>query len=194
VQTIGQVHGNVEDIFPTPSEGIFGAGGKRSISFKPLVKYNLRLLKLGEGKMRLFFLGLALVAFCAGCATTPIPVKEAKPVPADRVFRSSSIPKNGNVTVLFVRDTGFVGSGVYHHLFIDGRKAASLNPGEKIELVLPPGEHIFGVTPTDPFGNAIVNSIDQDLKPDRKYYYRLQTDGNDMRTVIQRYVPEYEGH
>lgn len=102
------------------------------------------------------------------------------------------IPRNGNAQATFVRDVGFTGSGVSDHLFIDGAKAASLNPGEKVEFVLPPGEHIFGVVPTDPFGTHSLNTIDQELKAGKVYFYRIQTDGNSFRTVLQRFIPDPE--
>jgi hypothetical protein len=136
-----------------------------------------------------------LIAFTAlvsltGCATTPTPIKEARPVPKDRIFLTSDANERGNARVTFIRDGGFTGAGVYQHLFIDGTKAASLDPGETVEFVLRPGEHIFGVVPTDPFGVHAVNTIDQELRSDRQYFYRLQTDGNSMRSFIQRFVPD----
>lgn len=135
------------------------------------------------------FLALILMA---GCATTAISPKAAKHVPAERIYLAEKLPAEGNVRVIFVRDTGFSGSGVYQHVFIDGNKAASLNPGEKVELIVSPGEHILGVVPTDAFGTHALNTIDQDLKSGRMYYYRIQTDGNSFRTVLQRFVPNDE--
>ncbi len=142
--------------------------------------------------MKNITIAIFLAALMAGCATTAISHKNAQLAPADRVFLAQNLPTEGNVRVLFVRDVGLAGSGVYQNVFIDGRKAVSLNPGEKVELTLPPGEHIFGVVPTDVFGTNALNSIDQDLKPGRKYYYRIQTDGNSFRTVIQRFIPDVE--
>lgn len=128
----------------------------------------------------------------AGCATSPIPVNQAQSVPADRVFLQEQLPREGNSFAVFVRDVGFLGSGVYYHLFIDGKKAASMNPGERVEFVLTPGEHIFGVIPTDPFGAHAFNTIDQDLKPNRQYFYRVLSDGNSGRTAVQRFTPQVE--
>lgn len=142
--------------------------------------------------MKKFIIISMLIIAVAGCATSAISHKIANPAPTDRVFLTQNLPTEGNVRVLFVRDVGFAGSGVYQNVFIDGHKAASLSPGEKVEFTLPPGEHIFGVVPTDAFGTHAFNTIDQDLKPDRKYYYRIQTDGNSFRTVIQRFIPDSE--
>ena len=142
--------------------------------------------------MKAAVLGFIVLISISGCATSPIPMRDAQSVPAERIFRTEQISYEGNARTFFVRDRGFTGSGVYQHLFIDGNKAASLNPGEKVEFILPPGEHIFGVLPTDPFGTHSLNTIDQDLKAGKKYFYRIQTDGNSFRSVVQRFIPESE--
>lgn len=135
---------------------------------------------------------IILIIGVSGCATSTIPTKDAVFVPADRIFRTQQLPQGGNVQAVFVRDVGFTEAALYQHLFIDGSKAASLNPGEKVEFVLSPGEHIFGVVPTNPFGTYSLNTIDQDLKSGKRYFYRIQTDGNSLRTVIQRFFPDSE--
>ncbi|MEO8391142.1 hypothetical protein [Polaromonas sp.] len=142
--------------------------------------------------MKLLACLFVILTMISGCATSSISHKDAQPVQLDRVFLKSDLLASNNSTVVFIRDVGFVGSGVYHHIFIDGKKAASLNPGERVEFVLSPGEHIFGVIPTDAFNTHALNSIDQDLKPGKKYFYRVQTDGNSFRTVVQRFLPETE--
>jgi hypothetical protein len=127
--------------------------------------------------------------FIAGCSTTAIQVKEATQAPETQVRFHNNLPAQGNARAVFVRDTGLFGAGVFQHLFIDGEEAAVLNPGEKVELILPPGEHIFGVQPTDPFGFATMNSIDQDLKADRSYFYRIMMQGEDGMSTVQRFIP-----
>lgn len=142
--------------------------------------------------MNRLLLTFAVLVALSGCATTTIGIKEATAVPAERIFLIDKVSLLDNARAVFVRDVGFTGSGVYHHLFIDGKKAASLDPGERVEFALPAGEHIFGVIPTDPFGIHQLNTIDQELRPGRDYFYRIQTDGNSFRTVIQRFLPEDE--
>lgn len=142
--------------------------------------------------MKAIVLGFIVLTGISGCATTPVTTKEAQAVPGDRILRTERLPIEGNAQALFVRDGGLLGAGVYQHLFIDGKEAALLNPSEKVEFVLSPGEHIFGVIPTDPFGTSSLNTIDQDLKPGKRYFYRIQTDGNSFRSVVQRFVPESE--
>lgn len=142
--------------------------------------------------MKFILLTVVVVFGLSGCATAPTPTTEAQVVPAERIFRSDKLAIDGNARATFVRDVGFTGAGTYQHLFIDGKKAASINPGEKVVFVLAPGEHIFGVIPTDPFGGHALNTIDQDLKAGRSYFYRIQTDGNSFRSVVQRFIPETE--
>lgn len=142
--------------------------------------------------MKASIFGCAVLLAISGCATSPISIKEARSVPPERVFLSEKLPVEGNAQAVFLRDVGVTGSGVYQHLFVNGKKAASLDPREKVEFVLPPGEHIFGVIPTDPFGVHALNTIDQELRAGRRYFYRIQTDGNSFRTFIQRSLPEAE--
>lgn len=122
-----------------------------------------------------------------GCATTPTPLLQAKITPDDRVYFHSSNGASMS-TAIFVRDTGFVGGGVYHHLSINGEKAASIDVGEKVTFRLPSGEYLFGVIPTDPFGTSAGFGIDQNLIEGRTYTYRILTDGNSLETRIQRVI------
>lgn len=138
--------------------------------------------------MRLFAL-LSLV-FVSGCSTTAVQVRDAVPAPQTQIFLKNNLAAQGNARAVFVRDTGFIGSGVFQHIFVDGMKAASLNPGEKVELILVPGEHILGVQPTDPFGSKTLMTIDQDLKANRTYFYRILTDGESFTSTVQRFLPE----
>ena len=141
--------------------------------------------------MKYAVLGLVVLIGLSGCAaTTSIQPKDAQYVPRDRIFRLENLSPASNATATFVRDIGFVSGGVYQHLFIDGVKSASLDSGEKVEFIISPGEHIFGVVPTDPFGSSSIKSIDQDLKLGRQYFYRIQTDGNTLQTVLQRFLPQ----
>jgi hypothetical protein len=142
-----------------------------------------------------------LMALCVllvyGCATTPIPLSDAKLVPPDRIFRTEKLPIEGNAQVIFVRDTGLQGGlPMYQNLFINGKKAALLDTGEKVEFILPTGDYIFGVSITHcgdcRSGNLF--SIDQDLKAGGRYFYRIMTGEVQLfgegRIDIQRFLPE----
>lgn len=140
--------------------------------------------------MKYILLVLVLLLGATGCATSSaISIQEATKVPVERVFRTDLLDLEGNVRVMFVRDRSNMINNAYNHLWIDGNKAASLDPGEKIEFILKPGDHIFGVIPTNPFGVYQINTIDQNLILGKHYYYRIKTDAN-YRTDLQRFSLE----
>lgn len=131
---------------------------------------------------------IPVLAVAAGCATTQIAEADAKPVPVDRVYFKGATPEPPAVAqVIFVRDTGFRGGGVYKHVSINGVRSASLNPGEKWTVTLPAGEYIFGVVATNIF-NRPDFSIDQQLQAGRTYTYRILGD-TDYSTRIHRVLP-----
>lgn len=131
------------------------------------------------------FSALLSSVLLVGCATTPMPVDKAKITPSERVYlKTQSSPENA--TVVFIRDEGFLGSGVYQNLTINEEKAAAVDVGEKVMFWLPAGEYLFGVTPTDPFGGAAGFSIDQRIEAKKTYMYRILIDGNSMTTSLQR--------
>jgi hypothetical protein len=130
------------------------------------------------------------VSLLAGCASTPQPIGEAPTVPESRVFYGDTAAEGAPfATVVFVRDVGFAGAGVYNHLFINGKKAASLDPGEKVAFRLPPGEYLFGAVPTTVLGLMSVNNIEQTLQAGRTYRYRMKVEGHTMRATIERDLP-----
>ncbi len=43
----------------------------------------------------------------------------------------------------FLRDSGFLGSGCSHDLYVNNRKAFAIRAGEGISLALEPGEYLF---------------------------------------------------
>jgi len=126
----------------------------------------------------------------SGCATSPTPLTGAKETPSDRVFLSAPQPSTPMAKAVFVRDQGFLGSGVYQHVYVNGRKAASVDTGEKVELSLEPGEYILGVRPTDAFGTTVLYSIDQTLLAGKTYHYRILIDGSSFMSRLQRYLPD----
>lgn len=124
----------------------------------------------------------------AGCATTPTPIADARPVPAERIYVTNQLPAQGNAHATFVRDSGMFGGALSLHVYVDGTKLASLDPGESTDLVIAPGERILGVMPTNFLGAASLKSIEQNLKPNQRYFYRLLIDTSGQAS-IQRFVP-----
>ena len=126
-----------------------------------------------------FVLAAGLMAL-TGCATSP--PTDPIAAPADRVFLAPVPAPSGQVTV--IRDTGFVASGVYMHIWIDGVKAASLNPGEMATFQLSLGEHQIGAIPTN-IGDRKMLTQEFILKEGRPELYRVGVDGN-LNVVLNR--------
>lgn len=91
-------------------------------------------------KLILFF---ALITL-SGCATTAVQPGEAKPVPPERIFLYQNSASDG-AKLTVVRDSGFLGGGCYYGFYINGKRAASLDAGEKVEFSLPAGEWMLGM-------------------------------------------------
>lgn len=123
--------------------------------------------------MKLLPILLATFAL-AGCATSAIHSSAATPVPPEQIYRTERLPAEGNARVVFVRDTGMLGAAVFVHLYIDGDRAASLDPGQKVEFIVAPGEHTFGVKGTDPFGVRAMTGVDLNARAGQSYLYRIQ--------------------
>ena len=122
------------------------------------------------------------------CATAPVPQDIAKFAPHERVFLKT-VAGPGMATAIFIRDSGASGSAVSQSLAINNKIAAELNTSEKAVFHLKPGDYIFSAPPFDPFGSKATMAIDQELKPDRTYSYRILMDGNSGLIFIQRLLP-----
>ena len=86
---------------------------------------------------------VALMALMAGCATSPVPTKTAVAVPPERVLAyQTSSPGTGTLSV--TRDSGHTGSLCSVGLFVDGKVAALLKPGERVALHVPAGSVVVG--------------------------------------------------
>lgn len=82
-------------------------------------------------------------ALLAGCATSPVPIKNAVVVPPERVLAyQKDVPGTGTLSV--TRDSGHTGSLCSVGLFVDGKVAALLKPGERVSLHVPAGSVVVG--------------------------------------------------
>jgi hypothetical protein len=82
-------------------------------------------------------------ALLAGCATSPVPIKNAVAVPPERVLAyQKDVPGTGTLSV--IRDSGHTGSLCSVGLFVDGKVAALLKPGERVSLHVPAGSVVVG--------------------------------------------------
>jgi len=85
---------------------------------------------------------LALVVI-AGCATTAVPLDQAKPGKVAPNEWQSPTPGSGTLTI--VRDTGMQGAACTSHVLINGKPVADLRIAQTATVYLPPGEYIAGV-------------------------------------------------
>lgn len=99
-------------------------------------------------------LGVTLLAALSGCATSPIPAEQATPVPRERIT-FSPVSSSDNARITITRDDGWVaGGGCFVAVLIDGKLAARIGTGERVEFSLPPGRHIVGMS-GDPQGRGL---------------------------------------
>jgi hypothetical protein len=107
--------------------------------------------------MQLFTAILALLI--AACATTPTTIQQASNVPSSRILAArwvSQAPYTGSLIVK--RDSGFMGSACTIRVFVDAVPVADLAPAEKVEIFVPMGEHIVGVTSNGICGGGVAET------------------------------------
>lgn len=116
----------------------------------------------------------------AGCATTPVPLSQAKQVPADRLLAFQGGITGPSAKLSVTRDAGFLGGGCYLALVINGKLAARFDTGEVANFDIAPGEVLLRVG-GDPLGKGMC-AIGQSnywtqretiLHPDETKYFRL---------------------
>lgn len=84
---------------------------------------------------------IALLAIgLAGCSTEPVLPKNAKEVQASNEFQQ----KPNSIGVTIIRDKGFVASACAITAYINGKRLAELETGEKVIAYVPAGEIIVG--------------------------------------------------
>ena len=127
--------------------------------------------------MRILIAAVAL-AVLAGCASTAISVRDAKPVPADEVYEFQSRPSGDSGTITVVRDSGAVGSGCDIVVYVDGRKAAKIGTGERATFYLPPGSSNIGagLAGSGLCAGAAIRTIAATVQSRKESLYRISGD------------------
>lgn len=98
-------------------------------------------------------LGLTMLLL-AGCATKPVATSDARQVaPTSTAGQASPGEPSGQLVV--VRDKGWMGSGCYISILVNGQSVARLDTGEKVTLEIKPGRLMLGATPD---GNGLCKS------------------------------------
>ena len=122
-----------------------------------------------RGRQALILLALLL----ASCATSPVKTSESRVVPPSRLLPafsrvSQASPHKAQVSI--IRDSGSLNVGVRVKLFIDGAPIAFLWSGERVEVFLSPGYHIFGVQ------GELMGALDEtasSLGSGHSYHFRI---------------------
>ncbi|MFD2884130.1 hypothetical protein ACFS4T_21175 [Pseudomonas lini] len=76
-------------------------------------------------------IGAMAVALLAGCATSPTPSSEAREAPPSQLIAFQKKPSGSFGVLQVIRDSGHTGSLCSMAVFIDGKQAAKLDPGQK---------------------------------------------------------------
>ncbi|AZF05603.1 hypothetical protein [Pseudomonas sp. R5-89-07] len=119
-----------------------------------------------------------VVAMLAGCATSPMSARDAKPVPSDELYAFQSKTQNATSRITVVRDGGFVGSGCDLVLYIEGRRAAKIGPGQRASFYVEPGPVNLGtgLAESGLCAGAAIRTISATLKPGGESQFRISGD------------------
>lgn len=97
--------------------------------------------------MKRFALFCLIPVLAAGCATRPVALADAQPVPPDRVFGFQQPLDAPSGSLVVVRDVGHIASGCPMAFYVDGVLAAHVRTGETTTLTIPAGNRILGAGP-----------------------------------------------
>lgn len=113
---------------------------------------------------------VAVAVLLSACATTPVPVGEAKPVDQSRLLAFKTQPATEHGTLLVFRDVGFIGAACYYALSVNGTLAVRLGVGEVATLYVPTGELLLRAG-RDPMGGGVCG-LGQDNWTQRETTFR----------------------
>lgn len=98
--------------------------------------------------MKRFALFCLIPVLAAACATSPVALTDAMPVPADRVFAYNQPIDGPSGQLVVVRDQGAFGAACPIALYVDGVIAAHFRTSEVLTIHLTPGQHVIGAGPS----------------------------------------------
>lgn len=106
-----------------------------------------------------------------GCATYPDDPDSAPHVPEDRLI-DQSLTSGAPVTV--IRSSAFSGSGCPSQFQIDGSPVALIDPGEKVDFRLEPGNYAFSAQPTG-FCGGSGNATRAEIREGKRNIYKVHS-------------------
>jgi hypothetical protein len=110
--------------------------------------------------MRFFIVSIALSLLTA-CATSPVSIRQAALVPSSRMLAPQLVSQaqaQPTGSLIIKRDSGLMGSACTIRVFVDAVPVADLAPSEKVEVFIPTGEHIVGVTSNGICGGGVAEA------------------------------------
>lgn len=123
-------------------------------------------------------IGAVAVMLLAGCSTSPMSARDADPVPSDELYAFQSKSANTSSRITVVRDGSFVGSGCDLVLYIEGRRAAKIGPGQRASFYVEPGAVNLGtgLAESGLCAGAAIRTISANLKPGVESQFRISGD------------------
>lgn len=117
-----------------------------------------------------------VVACVAACSTTPVNEQSAKPVPPERIYAPALVAgpnTQGRARVSFFRDSGLLGSGCTHDVYVNNVKAVAMRQAEFVYLALEPGQYFFRLETGAGLCPDVTTSQSTVLKEGAREVYRL---------------------
>lgn len=93
-------------------------------------------------------IGALAVALLAGCSTSAVAPNEAVQAPKNQLTAFQTRPTGDFGEIQVIRDNGHTGSLCDIAIFVDGRQAGRLSPGQKASFYVQPGPLAIGVAYT----------------------------------------------
>jgi len=134
---------------------------------------------------------IPFLAALASCSTTPVSQDTARNIPPDRIYDTSyvgpAVKTDIDSTLLFLRDSGFFGSGCTHDIYIDNLKIFAIRQGEQMTIHVPSGKHFIRLETGGGICPNIATSQNIDIQPGFRETYRilLPSDGSLRLTRIE---------
>ena len=125
-----------------------------------------------------------LLAGCAG--TDPITELTGKHVPIERIYAPMFMQKSNNTgSIIILRDSGFVGSGCSHDIFVDTTKVLSLQQSEFAKFYVEEGEHILKLTLGYGLCPNIIETDTVNIKPNSNLKYRVSISSDGVLRFVR---------
>lgn len=96
----------------------------------------------------------ALSILLAGCASTPVSNRDAKP--SSKILSDAFSQKQvGHASLIVKRDTGFGGSACSSRVYLNGVAVVDLDTGEYYKAYIQPGDYIISAQPNGVCGGGL---------------------------------------